>query len=112
MKRLKLIQVAILDDSRSQKCEGQCGMDLSSPQELKTIAKLLKKIYGESVQLEYRDLGGSSVEDSLLAIAEQASLDALPLPLLLINGKPRISGYFDLRLMQDVIQAEMEIDSE
>jgi disulfide oxidoreductase YuzD len=111
LKRLKLIQATILDDSHSQKCEGRCGMDLSSPRQLKTMASLLKKIYGESVQLKYHNLGTSSVEDSPLAIAEQASLDELRLPLLLINGKPRISGYFGLRLMQDVIQAEMEIGS-
>jgi hypothetical protein len=61
--------------------------------------------------LECHDLGTSSVESSLLAIAERASLDGLPWPLLLINGKPRRSGYFDLRLMQDVVQGEMEIES-
>lgn len=112
MKRGNLVRVTILDDSRSQRCEGRCGMDLSSPGELEALAELLNKTYGESVRLEYRDLCSSPVEDALIAIEEKASLDALPLPLLLINGKPRISGYFDLRLIQDVIQAEMEISSD
>jgi disulfide oxidoreductase YuzD len=106
------MQVTILDDSRSEKCEGRCGLDLSSPGRMKSIAELLKKLYGESVQLAYHNLSDSSVEDSHPTIAEEARLDELTLPLLLINGKPRISGYFDFRLMQDVIQAEMEIDSE
>jgi hypothetical protein len=87
-------------------------MDLSSLRQLKTIARLLKKIYGESGPFKYHYLGTSSVEDSPLVIAGQAIPDALPLPLLLINCKPRISGYFDIRLMQDVTQAEMEIDPE
>jgi glutaredoxin len=112
LKAQKLVHVTIIDDSRSQKCEGRCGLDFSSPGEMKAITQLLKKLYGESVRLAYHDLSDSSVEDSHPAIAEWARLDQSTLPLLLINGKPRVSGYFDFRLMHDAIQAEMEIDCE
>jgi len=33
----------------------------------------------------------------------------LPLPLLIINGEPRIPGQFDIRLLLDAIDAEIEI---
>ena len=31
------------------------------------------------------------------------------LPLLLINGQPRINGPFDLRMLSDTIETEMEM---
>jgi hypothetical protein len=108
----KLIRITISADSRGEKCEGRCGLNLSSPEERRTIADLLGKLYGDRVQLEYRDLGDPSagdVQDLQLPAPGKEGSDMWQFPLLLVNGRPRISGYFDLRLMQNVIQAEMEM---
>jgi len=108
----KTIQVTIVDDSRSEKCEGRCGVNLSSPEERRNMAEVLGKLYGDRVQLEYHDLGDSSAggaEGIDLPPLEGSGSDTWQFPLLLVNGRPRISGYFDLRLMQNVIQAEMEM---
>jgi len=108
----RLIQITIIDDSRGEKCEGQCGLNLSSPEERRTMAELLRKLYGDRVGIDYHDLGDSSpgsVEGLRLPALLEAGLDTWQFPLLLVNGKPRISGHFDLRLMQSVIQAEMEM---
>lgn len=112
MKERKPIRVTILDNSRVNKCEGRCGLDLSAPGRIQSLADLLKKLYGENVCLDYYDLGDSSVENSRLQVPEEARAATSNLPLLLVNGKPRISGYFDLRQIQDVIQAEIEMVSE
>ncbi|OGO09356.1 MAG: hypothetical protein A2Y61_06795 [Chloroflexi bacterium RBG_13_60_13] len=108
----KLIRITIVDDSRGEKCEGRCGLDLSSPEERQDMAELLRKIYGDRVQLDYHDLGDpfpGGVEGLHLPALEEAGSDTWQFPLLLVNGRPRISGYFDLRLMQNVIQAEIEM---
>ena len=110
LKQQPSIHVTIIDDTRSKKCEGCCGLDLSSPGEIASTTELLKKLYGKGIRLEYLDLGNSSISNSHPEIAEMARLEKLPL--LLINGKPRISGYFDLRLLKDAIQAEIEMNSE
>lgn len=104
--------MTIIDDSRVSRCEGRCGLDLSAPERIRSIADLLKKIYGDAVRLDYYDVCGSSAEGSRLPLPEEVVAGTWSLPLLLVNGKLRISGYFDLRLMQDVIQAEIEMVSE
>ena len=49
-------------------------------------------------------LGGA-----LAGIAERVNSGELALPLLLVNGNPRVSGYFDLHLIQESVQAEIEM---
>ncbi len=107
-----MIRVTIFDHSQEAKCEGHCGLDFSSPEAVDSITELLKKLYGEKVQLDYLDLAEPSISNSHPEIVERIKADNLSLPLLLINGKLRISGYFDIHLLQSVIQAEIEMENE
>ena len=106
------IQVTIFDNSQSEKCEGRCGLDFSSPGAVGSITEILGKLYGDKVQLEYLDLAEPSVSSSYPDIAQRVIGENLSLPLLLINGQLRISGYFDIRQLQSAIQIEMEIRSQ
>ena len=103
------IQVTIIDDAKAEKCEGHCGLDFSTPQAVEEIAGLLNKLYGETVRLEYLNLAEPSTSRSHPEIVERVRTENLALPLLLINGNLRISGYFDIYLLQNVIQAELEM---
>lgn len=104
-----LIRVTVLDDTKAEKCEGRCGLDFSSPEAVESVTELLNKLYGEKVQLQYLDLAEPSTSHSHPEIVERVRTENLALPLLLINGNLRISGYFDIYLLQNVIQAEMEM---
>ena len=104
------IRVTVLDDSQGEKCEGRCGLDFSSPATVEFVTELLNKLYGNSVQLEYLDLADPSTSSSHPDITEMLTDRDLLLPLLLINGKLRISGYFDIYLLRNVIQTEMEME--
>ena len=104
-----LIQVTVLDDTKAEKCEGRCGLDFSSPEAVESVTKLLNKLYGEKVQLQYLDLAEPSLSHSYPEIVERVRTENLALPLLLINGNLRIAGYFDIYLLQSVIQTEMEM---
>lgn len=106
------IQVTVFDNSQGEKCEGRCGLDLSAPGALESITELLNKLYGGSVQLEYLDLAEPSISSAHPEIVERVRVESLSLPLLLINGKLRISGYFDIRLLQSAIQIETEMGHE
>jgi len=100
--------VTVVDDATSPKCEARCGLDLSSPETLKSTAEVLRKLFGSRVKLEYATL--DAIQGGPLAeVAEKVKRGDLSLPLLLINGKPRVSGYFDLHLLQESIQAEIEM---
>ncbi len=64
------------------------------------------------MRLDYLDLAQPSVANSHPEIVERIKADNMSLPLLLINGKLRISGHFDIYLLQSVIQAEIEMENE
>ena len=103
------VQVTIIDDSKSEKCEGHCGLDFSSPKVVEEVAELLNKQYGETVQLEHINLAEPSTSNTHSEIIERIRTENLVLPLLLINGNLRISGYFDVHLLHNIIQAELEM---
>jgi disulfide oxidoreductase YuzD len=106
------IQVTVFDNSQSEKCEGRCGLDFSAPGALQSITELLNKLYGGRVQLTYLDLAEPSISSAHPEIIERVRVENLSLPLLLVSGKLRISGYFDFRLLQNAIQVETETGRE
>ena len=108
VKRQPIILVTVVDDAASPKCEARCGLDLSSPETFKSTADVLRKLFRSRVKIEHISLAAIEA-GSLSEIAERVKSGDLVLPLLLINGKPRISGYFDLHSLQEVIQAEIEM---
>ena len=103
------IKVTVIDDSRAEKCEGRCGLDFSSPETFESTAALLGKLFAGQVQLEYLDLAEPSVSRLYADVMEAVRRKNLSLPLLLLDGKVRISGYFDISSLQRVIQTEIEI---
>lgn len=103
------VRVLILDNSQGEKCEVRCGLDWSAPGALEGVKELLQKVYGEKVQVEYFDLADAKIRRLYPEVVKRAKEQKLPLPLLVLNGKIRLSGYFDIRMLQDAIQAEMEL---
>ena len=102
------IQVVIVDDSKSEKCDTKCGVDWSSAEAITLANQRIRDKFGDRVQLEYIDLSRSIGER---ALGLNQRIKDLPLPLLVINGEPRISGQFNIRLLLDAIDAEVEIRS-
>jgi len=100
------IQIIIVDDSKVKKCEANCGVDWSSVETITLANQRIKDRFGERAQLRYIDLS-KPVSDRALELNQR--IKDLPLPLLVINGAPRISGQFDIRLLLDAIDAEIEI---
>ena len=108
VKRQPRILVTVVDEAASPKCEARCGLDLSSPETLKSTTDVVRKLFGNRVKIQHISL--AAIETGALSeIAGRVKSGDLVLPLLLINGKPRISGYFDLHSLQEVIQAEIEM---
>ena len=105
------IQVTLIDSSRGEKCEGRCGLDWSSAETIALARQRIKDRFGDRVQLEYLDLADPEAEHHPLAAHPQVRTEDLPLPVLMIDDKLRISGQFDIRQLLDTIDAEMEIIS-
>ena len=105
------MQITVIDDSKTEKCEAHCGIDWSSKEAITLINQRIKERFGGRVKLEYLDLSkprtGRALELNQLVKDEN-----LLLPLLVINGQSRISGQFDIRHLLDAIDAEMEIGAQ
>ena len=101
------IKIIIVDDSRAEKCDAVCGVDWSSAEAVTLAGQRIRDKYGDRVKLSYVDLSGRADGHRFTELEQR--INDLSLPLLLINGNPRISGQFDIRLLLDAIDAEMEI---
>ena len=101
------IEITILNNKRHQECDAGCGPDWSSPETI-ALAKLrIKDRFGDKIRLAYLDLSETSRDTS--AWNREIEEKNLSLPLLLLNGKLRLSGQFDIRQLLDAVEAEMEI---
>lgn len=103
------IQITILNDSRQVVCEAECGIDWSSPEATDLASQRIKDRFGEGIQLAYLDLAEVEDNHDILQWNEIIKNKNLSLPLLLLNGQPRISGPFDIRQLLDTVEAEIEI---
>ena len=106
------VQVTIVDDSKGEKCEVHCGVDWSSVEAITLASQRIKDGFGNKIQLEYLDLSKPIANRHVLELFQGIKDKGLSLPLLLIEGEPRISGQFDLRLLLDAINTELEIKHE
>ena len=103
------IRVTIVDDSQGVKCDAHCGIDWSSAEAMTLATERIKKQFGDRVQLEYLDLAKPIIGDHALELSQQVRDKDLSLPLLVIDGQPRISGQFDIRQLVNAIEVEVEI---
>ncbi|GAJ15792.1 unnamed protein product [marine sediment metagenome] len=108
----QVIQITIVDDSKGEKCDAHCGLDWSSPQVIALAGQRIKDRFGDKIELAYLDLSEPITNHHALELNQIARQGNLLLPLLVINGQPRISGQFDIRLLLDAIDAELEINKE
>ncbi len=103
------IQITIVDDTTVEKCDAHCGIDWSSTEAITLASQRIKDRFGDKIQLQYLDLPKPMASHDKLEWNEVIKNKNLSLPLLLINGQPRISGPFDIRQLLDAIDAEIEI---
>ena len=107
-----VMQITILDDSKGEKCDAHCGVDWSSAETIALASQRIKDRFGNRIELQYLDLAKPMTTRQALKLKRQIRNKNLALPLLIINGEPRISGQFDIRLLLDAIDAEIEINYE
>lgn len=104
------LQITIVDDSRGEKCDAECGLDWSSAEVIALANQRIKDRFGEKIELAYLDLANATANRYTLELSQGIKEKNRLLPLLTINGQPRISGQFDIRQLVDAIEAEMEIE--
>lgn len=106
---LDKIQIIIVDDSQGEKCDAHCGIDWSSAEVVALVSNRIKERFGNKVKLNYLDLSEPVTNHHAIELKQRVREEKLPLPLLVINGQLRISGQFDIRMLLDAIDAELEV---
>jgi len=72
----------------------------------------IEERFGDGVKLEYLDLSQLTTDHPASGLTRISGSENLPLPLLIIDGVPRIAGQFDIRLLLEAIDTEVEIKHE
>ncbi len=103
------IEVIIVGDRAPAECDLNCGVDWSSVQMLALASQQVRDRFGDKVHLEYLDLSAAEGNPRAEVLRQKARSGVLSLPALVINGEVRISGHFDMRMLMDAIDAEIEI---
>lgn len=102
------MRVVVIDDSQKCACEGRCGVDWHTVEARGSLASTIRAKFGDAIELSFLDISsGHNVVSA--EVLPALLLDKQPLPLLLIDGQVRIEGYFDNRMVCDVIEANMEM---
>ena len=103
------IQATIFDDSSRKECEAGCGVKWSEPEAITLARQQIKDRFDEEIELNYFDLAKATANLETLEWGQTIKKQNLPLPLLILNDQPRISGYFDFRQLIDAIEVETEL---
>ena len=103
------INIIVADDRKANKCEAGCGIDWSSPEVIALADRQIRDRFGGIGQLKYLDLSEPFAGKIALELRQKFGGEYQSLPVLVINGEMRIAGQFDIRMLLDAIDAEMEI---
>jgi hypothetical protein len=105
----KTFAVEIVDDTSRRDCDADCGTDWSSPEMVVLAGKQVEQRFGGAATVEYRDLACGELDAGQLEMKRHIRQQGLSVPLLLVNGRLRVAGQFDIRRIVDAIEVEMEI---
>lgn len=103
------IEISIVDDTSRRDCDAACGVDWSAPEAIDLAGRQVRKRFGDGTRLEYYDLARAAPDRQTQEWRRTIRENSLSVPLLLINGRLRVAGQFDIRQMIDAVEAEMEI---
>ncbi len=102
------IQVTILTDSGAPSCEGDCAVNWLQPENQALARDKVRQKAGEEAAVEFLDIQAPTGDRRQAGLIGLAGAQKLPSPVLFLNGQPRIAGPFDIRMLLDIIEVEME----
>jgi hypothetical protein len=96
------LKVAVFDrkGEAGKFCAEPCGVDWTDQENQRLARQNLRQFFGDRVELEFLD-----TEQAPPDIARGLKEGGLLLPLLVINGRVRLQGFFDFRRLRDMVEA-------
>jgi len=104
------LEVSIFEHREAGKpCSESCGTDWLNEENQKLALENVRHRFGERVKLNFYNLADPEVREKFPEILHKVEKEGLYLPLLMIEGEVKISGYFDLRMLLDMIEVAGEV---
>lgn len=103
------LRVLVFHDRIQEACDVACGMDWSLAENRCLAAERLRERFGPAAEIEYVELSDPRSLLEHRELLDKVRGEKLSTPLLVVNGKVRISGYFDIRMMVDMAEAALEM---
>lgn len=105
---MRKLRVTVLEDrAQGKPCAEGCGTDWLLAENQKLALDMVSRNFGEGVELGFINL--AEAPQGYPQLRERLKAEELLLPLLLINDEVKISGYFDLRMLRDMIEVAREV---
>lgn len=90
-------------------CSEACGTDWLLEENQKLAHEIVERSFGPGVSLRFVNLAEPAAQEANRGLVDQVRAEEMPLPALLINGEVKIAGYFDFRMLNDMIDAAREL---
>lgn len=104
------LNIAIFEHQElSKPCLESCGMNWLEKENQHLAEESLKHRFGEKAVVGFYNLAESATRQRFADIIHMAQEQSLCFPLLVVNGKVRISGFFDQRMLLDMLDAEEDL---
>ena len=105
------LKVTIIDrkGEAGKLCAEGCGVDWTQEENRNLARQNLRGFFGDRVQVEFLDLDAPSTQEAFQDIARRVQENDLLLPVLVVNGEVRISGFFDFRMLRDMVEVAGEL---
>jgi len=105
------MDVVVLEHREMGKpCTEGCGMDWLVEENQKLAHELVEQGFGSSVSLRFVNLAEPGAEAAYRSLVEHVRAEGIVLPVLIINGEVKIAGYFDLRMLNEMIDATSDLE--
>lgn len=98
------LQIMIVDRRGSETCTAGCGLDWSRPDSVILARDQVQARFRLPADIRYCDLSDPCAPPGL-----KGKLEGHAYPVLVINNHVRISGHFDMRMLLDAVDTELEI---
>ena len=104
------LTVAVYEQVANAKmCSESCGVNWLTPGPQQEARDRLKQRFGDKVKIDFYDLDIPAVQEKHGKWLERVKKEKLLMPLLVIDGEVRINGFFDTRMLIDMVDAEGEL---
>lgn len=90
-------------------CAEACGTDWLVEENQKLAQQMVARAFGTAVKLRFVNLAELYAQEANRELMEQVRAQGLTLPALIINSEVKIAGYFDFRMLNDMIDAALEL---